>query len=76
MPSADLNTEVLKTICSGKYRKTFDEYLKKLFVNTCKFYKHDMNRFVSMLQKGVYSWMIGKNSVKHHHLEKNFFTVA
>ena len=34
----------------------FDENLKKRFVNTCRFSNHDNNRFILLLQKGVYPY--------------------
>ena len=34
----------------------FDENLKKRLFNTYKFPKHDINKFISLLQKGVYPY--------------------
>ena len=36
--------------------KTFDEILKKGFLNTFKFPIYDINRFILLLRKGVYSY--------------------
>ena len=65
--------------CNGNYQKKFDENLKKRFFNTCKLFNHDINEFILLLQKNVYSmniWMIGKNSVKHHYLKKKVSTIT
>ena len=40
--------------CNKNYQKKFDEKLKKQFFNTYKLFKHDINKFISLLQKGVY----------------------
>ena len=34
----------------------FDESLKKLFFNTCKFSNHDKNKFILLLQNGMDDW--------------------
>ena len=34
----------------------FDENLKKRLANTYKFSKHDINKFILLLQKGVYPY--------------------
>ena len=34
----------------------FDENLKKRFVNTYRFSNHDNNKFILLLQKGVYPY--------------------
>ena len=36
--------------------KNFDEKLKNRFSNTYKFYNHDVNIFILLLQKGVYPY--------------------
>ena len=36
-------------------KKKFDEKLKGRFFNTKKFSNHDINNFILLLQKGVYS---------------------
>ena len=44
-----------KCLCCNKvYQKKFDEKLMKRFANTYKFGNHDINKFVLLLQKGVY----------------------
>ena len=35
-----------------------------MFANTCKFSYHDIIKFILLLRKGVFPWMIGKNSMK------------
>ena len=43
-------------MCNNNYQKRFDENLGKRYANTYKFSKHDINKFFSLLQKGVYSY--------------------
>ena len=38
------------------YQNKFDENLMKQFVNTCKFSNHDINKFILLMQKGVYPY--------------------
>ena len=38
------------------YHKEFDEHLKKQFSNAYKLSNHDMNKFILLLQKGVYRY--------------------
>ena len=40
--------------CNKNYQKNFEEILKKRFANIHKFSKNDINRFISLLRKGVY----------------------
>ena len=51
--NATLNTQTLKMICNRNYQKKFDEDLEKLLVNTCKFCKHDINRFILILRNSA-----------------------
>ena len=39
-----------------KLPKMFDENLKKRLANTQKFSNHDINKFILLLQKGVYTY--------------------
>ena len=44
-----------KCLCCNKNQQhKFDEKLKELFFNTCKFSNLDKNKFILLLQKGVY----------------------
>ena len=38
------------------YQQKFDEKLKEQFLNTYEYSNHDRNKFVLLLQKGVYSY--------------------
>ena len=40
--------------CNKHYQHKFDETLKRRFSNTYKFSNHDNNKFILLLQKGVY----------------------
>ena len=42
--------------CNGNCRIKFNEKLKERFFNTYKFSKHDNNRFILLLRKGVYPY--------------------
>ena len=46
-----------------------------LVYSELKFSNCNNNKFILLLQKGVYILMIGKNSMKHHYLKK-IFTVT
>ena len=53
--------------CNEYYQKNFEEILKKRFANIYKFSNHDINKFILLLQKGVYPYelcIIGKNLMK------------
>ena len=43
-------------ICNKNYRREFDEKLKERFFNTYKCFKHDNNKFILFLRKGVYPY--------------------
>ena len=46
-----------KCFCYNKnYQQKFDESLKEQFCNTYKSYKNDKNKFILLLQKGVYPY--------------------
>ena len=54
----------------------FDEQLKERFLNTYKFSNHDNNKFILLLQKGVYSYEYMDNWEKFNELlllEKEYF---
>ena len=42
--------------CNKNYQQKFDEKLKERFFNTYKFSNHDNNKFILLLQKGVYPY--------------------
>ena len=42
--------------CNKNYQQNFDEKLKERFFNTYKFFKHDNNKFILLLHKGVYAY--------------------
>ena len=42
--------------CNKSYQRKFDEKLKERFFNTYKFSNHDNNKFILLLQKGVYPY--------------------
>ena len=58
-------------VCNKNCQRKFDEKLKERFFNTYKFSNHENNKFILLLQKGVYLyefmniWVIGKNLIKH-----------
>ena len=44
-----------KYLCGNKsYQQTFNEKIKKRFLNTYKYCNHDNNTFILFFQKGVY----------------------
>ena len=46
-----------RCLCWNKnYKKKFDENLQKEFFNINKFLNHDINKFILLLQKGVYPY--------------------
>ena len=46
-----------KCFCCNKiYQSRFAEELKEPFFNIHKFYNHDNNKFILLLQKGVYPY--------------------
>ena len=54
-----------KCLCFNKnYQKKFDENLKKQFFNTYKISNHDINKFILLLQKAVYSYEYMNDSGK------------
>ena len=61
--------------CNQNYQQKLDEKLKGWFFNT-----YNINRFILLLQKGVYLYEYmddwEKNVMKHHYLKKKIFTVT
>ena len=45
--------------CNKNYQSKFDEKLKERFFNTYNFSKHDSNKFVLLLRKGLYPYEYG-----------------
>ena len=43
-----------KCLCCNKHQQNFDENLKKGLFNTYKFFNHDKNKIILLLQKGIY----------------------
>ena len=44
-------------LCSNKnYQQNFDEQLKERFFNAYKFSKHNNNKFILLLRKGIYPY--------------------
>ena len=62
--SVFLNTQAFKDIfikykcscCNKNYQKKFDENVKRQVFNTYKIFNHDINKFILLLQKGVYPY--------------------
>ena len=42
--------------CNENYKQKFDEKVKQRFLNTYKFFNHDNNKFILLLQQGVYHY--------------------
>ena len=42
--------------CKKNYKKDFNEELIKTFANIYEFYNEDINKFILLLRKGVYSY--------------------
>ena len=47
------NSNIINII-NKNYQHKFDKKLKETFFSTYKFYNHDKNKFIFLLQKGVY----------------------
>ena len=66
-----------KCLCYNKnYQHKFDEKLKERFYNTYKFSNHSNNKFILLLQNGVYSYEYMDNWEKFNEtslLEKEYF---
>ena len=48
--------KIIKKELSKDYQKNFDEKLKKRFFNTYKLSNHNINKFILLLRKSVYSY--------------------
>ena len=62
--------------CNKNYSNKIDEKLEKQFKNRFKFSNNDINKFILLLGKGVYSnecMDIGKTLMKHHRLKREYF---
>ena len=42
--------------CNKNYQHEFEEKLKERFFNTCKFFYHKNNKFISLLRKDIYPY--------------------
>ena len=42
--------------CNKNYSNQIDQELKKRFMNTFKFSNNDVNKFISLLRKGIYPY--------------------
>ena len=56
--------------CKQYYEKDFNKELIKKFANTYEFCNGNLNKFILLLRKGVYSLM------KHHYPIKSLFIVT
>ena len=62
---ASLLSNLVKCLrCNENYQHKFDEKLKKRFFHTYKFSNHDNNKFILLLQKGIYSYEYTDNWFK------------
>ena len=50
------DSKIIKKELSKDYQKNFDENLKKRFFNTYKLSNHNINKFILLFQKNVYSY--------------------
>ena len=70
--------EYKSLFCKKSYQKKFDENLKKRVANTYKFFNHGVNKFMFYCCEKVFNhmntWMIGKNSMKHHYLKNSILS--
>ena len=65
--------------CETHYRKKFNKELIKRFAITYEFCNKDLNKFISLLRKGVYSYEYmdnWKDLTKCHYLVENLFIVT
>ena len=63
--------------CNKNCQQKFVDFLKRFF-NIYTFSKHDNNKFILLLGKGVYPYdsINDWDSMKHHYLKKKIFTVT
>ena len=50
------DSKIIKKELSKDYQKIFDENLKKRFFNTYKLSNHNINKFILLFRKSVYSY--------------------
>ena len=65
--------------CNNNYQQKFDEKLKEWFLNTHRYSKHDNNKFILLLQKGVYPYEYINDLVRFYEIflpENKIFTVT
>ena len=62
--------------CKKNYKKDFNKELIQRFANIYKFCNKYINKFISLLRKGVNTWIIGKDLKKGYFLIKKLFTVT
>ena len=53
--------------CKKNYKKEFNKELIKRFANTYEFCNGDINKFVSLLRKGVYPYEYVVDLMKQHY---------
>ena len=72
-----LNLIEYKCLCCNKnYQKKFDENLKNRVANKYKFVNHDINKLICCCKKVFIdknTWIIERNSMRHHYQEKKIF---
>ena len=72
-------TEYKCLCCNKNYQQKFDERLKEQFCNTYKFSSYDNNKFIILLQKGVYPYECMDDWEEFNEtsfLKKKIFTVT
>ena len=78
--SANDNLTKYKCLSSNKnYSNKMDEELKSPFKSTLKFSNNDINKFILLLRKDVYSYEYKdewEQLTKHHCLKKKIFIVT
>ena len=61
--------------CKKNYEEDFNKELTKRFKIIFEFCDKDINEFILLLRKGVYTLIIGKDLMKHHFPIKKLFIV-
>ena len=62
--------------CKKNYEKDFNKELTKRFKIIFEFCDKDINQFILLLRKGVYTLIVGKDLMKHHFPIKKLFIVV